>query len=185
MSMKAKGKSAWLITWEGSESEFNGRCKVVAVLPPRLGEKNIISLLPALFCSEYNFTLCEKMSFCIPNKKDPFFKQPYRDINPEFLYGHPPKAHLCARKVKNLRCEESNKDCFESTLYWTELPKFRPNPDFDPNGPMPANLADLTKQVHGEIEVEYTYSNRSNIEEEKRRQAGQIRTGNFSIKLRA
>lgn len=173
MLMKNRGKIAWLITWDGSESEFNGRCKVVAVLPPRMGDKNIISLLPTLFCSEYNFTLCDKMGFCIPNKKDPFFKQPYRQKNPEFLYGHPPKEYLCARKVKNLRCEESKKDYFESTLYWTELPKFISNPDFDPNGPMPENLADLTKQVHGEIEAQYTYSIRSNIEAEKKRRARQ------------
>ena len=121
--MKTKGKNAWLITWEGPESEFNGRCKVVAVLPPQFG-KGIASLLPVLYCAEYNFTLCEKMSFCIPKGKDPFAKQFYRDINPEFLYGHIPKEYLCARKVKNLRCEEGKKDCLESTLFWTELPKY-------------------------------------------------------------
>jgi hypothetical protein len=171
--MKAKGKKAWLITWEGPESEYNGKCKVVAVLPPQLGEKSIASLLPVLFCAGYNFTLCEKMSFCVPNKKDPFFKQFYRDINPEFSYGLLPKNYLRARKVKNLRCDESKKDCLEDTLYWTELPKFIPNPDFDPNGPTPENLADLTKQVIGEREVQYTYSIRSNIEDEKKRRARQ------------
>ena len=173
MFMKTKGKSAWLITWDGPESEFNGRCKVVAVLPPQLGKRSMVALLPMLFCSEYNHTLCDKLGFCIPKRKDPFFKQPYRDVNPEFLYGHPPKEHLCARKVKNLRCEENQKDCFESTLYWTELPKFIPNPDFDPDGPMPENLADLNKQVHGEIEAQYTYSIRAKIEDEEKRRAKQ------------
>jgi hypothetical protein len=185
--MKAKGKSAWLITWEGPESEFNGRCKVVAVLPPLLGEQNIQLLLRTLFCSEYALTLGEKLCFGTARKKEMprYFKQLYRDINPAFSYGHFSKCYLHARQVKQLRCEESKKDCLEDTLYWTELPKFILNPDLDPNGPMPENLADLTKQVMGEREVQYTYSIRSNIEEEKRRQAGQIRTGNFSIKPRA
>jgi hypothetical protein len=172
--MKTKGKSAWLITWDGSESKYNGRCKVVAVLPPQLGEKSIISLLSALYCSEHNFTLCEKMSFCIPKGKDRFLKQPYRDINPEFFYGEPPKIFLRARKIKDLRCEESKRDCFENTLHWTELPKFIPNPDFDPNGPTPENLDDLIKPVRGEMEVEYTYSIRPNIKDEKKRQAKQV-----------
>ncbi len=173
--MKTKGKSAWLITWEGPESEGNGRCKVVAVLPPQFGEKGITSMLPFLYCSEYNFTLCEKMGFSISNKKDPFFKQAYRNINPEFWYGHFPKEYLCARKVKNLRCEESKKDCFESTLYWTELPKYIFNPQIDPNGPLPNNLADLTKQVIGERDVAYTYSIRTNIEEKQTRRAENLK----------
>jgi hypothetical protein len=181
--VKTKGKTAWLVTWEGPEAEYIGRCKVVAVLPPQLGEKSVKLLLPFLYCSEHNYTLCEKMSFCVPTKKDPLFRQYYRDVNPELLYGLPPKIYLCARKVKGLLCEESKKDCLESTLYWMELPKFIPNPKFDPNGPMPENLADLTKQCVGEREAQYIYSIRPRIEEEKRRQAGKIHTGKFSIKL--
>jgi len=170
MFMKTKGKIAWFITWEGPESESNGRCKVVAVLPPQLG-KSIASLLPVLYCAEYNFTLCEKMSFCIPKKKDPFAKQFYRDINPEFLYGHIPKEYLSARKVKNLRCEEGKKDCFESTLFWTELPKYIPNPKCGPEGPMLENMDDALKEVIGDREVQYTYSIRPRIDEEKKRRA--------------
>ena len=181
--MKTKGKTAWLVTWEGPEAEYIGRCKVVAVLPPQFGERFVKSLLPFLYCSEYNYTLDEKLSFCIPQKKDPLFRQYYRDINPELLYGLPPKMYLCARKVRNLRCEESKRDDFENTLYWTELPKFIPNPNFDNDGPMPENLTDLTKQVLGEREAQYTYSIRSNVEEEKRRESEKIRTGDFSIKL--
>jgi hypothetical protein len=56
-------------------------------------------------------------------------------------YGHFGKSYLCARKVKNLRAEGSKRDMAEETLYWTELPKFIPNPDFDNNGPMPADLS--------------------------------------------
>ena len=182
--MKSKGKTAWLITWEGPESEYIGRCKVVAVLPPQMGEKSIALLLSSLYRSESNYTLCEKMSFCIPTKKDPLFRQYYRDIYPELLYGLLPKEYLCARKVKGLRCEDSEKDTFESTLYWTELPKFIPNPDFNNDSPMPANLADLTKQVIGERDAKYTYSIWSNIEEEKRRRGGKIRAGVFSIENR-
>lgn len=171
-NVKTKGKIAWVITWEGPGAACNGRCKVVAFIPPQFREKSIISMLPVLYCSEYNFTLCEKMGFCIPNKKDPFFKVAHRDINPEFCYGHWPNEYLCARKVKNLRCEESKRDCCECTLYWTELPKFVPNPEIAPNGPLPENLADLTKQVRGERNVTYTYSIRAIVEERRRRRAG-------------
>ena len=105
--------------------------------------------------------------------KDTFFKEAYRDINPELWYGHFPKHYLCARKVKNLRCEESKKDCFESTLYWTELPKFIPNPKHGPEGSTLENLDDALKQVIGEREVQYTYLIRPAIEEEKARRAKQ------------
>ena len=171
LPMKSKGRTAWLITWEGPESEHYGKCKIVTILRPQLHDKNIASLLPILFSSEYNYTLCEKVGCMFSSVRDPFFKKAYRDINPELWYGHFPKHYLRARKVKDLRCEESKKDCLESTLYWTELPKFIPNPDFDPNGPMPAHLADLTRRVVGEREAQYTYSIRPSIEAEEARRA--------------
>jgi len=169
--VKSKGKSAWLITWEGPEAEGNGRCKVVTILRPQLNEGSIKSLLPILFSSEYNYTLCEKVGFIASSGRDPYFRQAYRDVNPELCYGEFPKQYLRARKVKNLRCEESQKNCFESTLYWTELPKFVPNPEWDPNGPMPKDLADLTKQVSGEREASYTYSIQGAVEREVGRKA--------------
>ena len=96
-----------------------------------------------------------------------------------------PKIYLSARKVKDLRCEESKGDCFESTLYWTELPKFIPNPDFNSDGPMPENLSELTRQIIGEREAQYTYSTRSIIDDEKRRRAKKIHTGDFLTKRRS
>src|SRR5260370_41753319 len=104
---KAKGRIAWLITWEGSESAHNGRCKVVTMLRPQFGRSGIASLLPVLFSSEYNYTLCEKLGFIASSCKDPYFTEAYRDINPELWYGHFPKIYLRARQVQNLRCEES------------------------------------------------------------------------------
>jgi hypothetical protein len=167
--VSAKGKIAWLITWEGSESEHYGRCKVVTILRPQLGTTGIASLLPVLFSSEYNYTLCEKMGFAASSGKNPFSVEPYRDINPELWYGQFPKIYLRARRVKNLRCEESKKDCFECTLYWTELPKFIPNPKYGPEG---SPLApDALKEVVGEKEAQYTYSIRPSIEAEKARRA--------------
>jgi len=110
------------------------------------------------------------MDILTSSGKDPFFRETYRDINPEFCYGIIPKQYLSARQVKNLRCEESKKDCFESTLYWTELPKFIPDPDADPT---PENITD-TKQVIGEREAQYTYSIRESVEDMKRRKAEHI-----------
>jgi hypothetical protein len=114
--MKHKGRTAWLITWEGTEAEFNGRCKVVAVLPSQYGDGTIAMLLRVLYHSEANLTLGEKI---ISNSKgkDPFFVQQYRDINPEMNYGHFGKDYLRARKVKNLRAEGNKRDMDEETLY--------------------------------------------------------------------
>src|ERR1035441_1840798 len=138
--MKSKGRTAWLITWEGPESVHTGRCKVVAVLPPQFGETGITAMLPFLYCAGYNHTLCEKMGFSTPSRKDDrLLRIAYRDIHPEFWYGVYPKEYLCARKVKNLRCEESKIDCFENTLHWTELAKYIPNPQIDFGGPLPDN----------------------------------------------
>jgi hypothetical protein len=166
--MKRKGKNAWLITWEGTEAEFNGRCKVVAILPSQYGDNTIEMLIRVLYHSESNMTLGEKILSNSPGK-DPFFCQQYKDINPEMNYGHFGKDYLCARKVKNLRAEVSKRDMAEETLYWTELPKFIPNPDFDNNGPMPADLSVLTKQVRREMDLSYTYSIQPALDAFKRR----------------
>jgi hypothetical protein len=160
--MKTKGKKAWLITWEGSEAEDNGKCKVVAVLPAGLKKKGIKPILRVLYSSEYNFTLCEKAGFSVGSKKDPFFTQVYTHKNAQYEYGCDSKEFLCARKVRTLRCEESKVDAYECTLYWTELPKYIFNPEIDPNGPLPDNQADWVKQVIGEREAQYTYSSHAN-----------------------
>jgi len=168
--MKRKGKTAYLITWEGVEAEHNGRCKVVAILPPQHGETSFKFLLPILFRSEQGYTLCEKLcdgtDAC--RTRDPMFRVAYRDINPEFHYGTH-KDYLCARKVKNLRCEESKADWTECTLFWTELPKFIPNPEVDWEAPLPADLSVLTKQVAGEKDVQYSHSTRASMEEAQKR----------------
>ncbi len=166
--MKHKGRKAWLITWEGTEAEYNGRCKVVAVLPPQLGEGTIFFLIRVLYHSEANLTLGEKI-LSNSQGKDPFFVQQYKHINPEMNYGHFGKDYLRARKVKNLRAEESKRNMAEETLHWTELPKFISNPDFDNNGPMPADLSVLTKEVRPEEDFSYTYSIRPALDEFKRR----------------
>jgi hypothetical protein len=167
--MKSKGKMAWLITWEGPEAEDNGRCKVVTILRPQFGRRGVAHLLPILFSSECNYTLCEKTGFGGSVFRDSCFRETYRDINPELWYGHFPKDYLCARQVKNLRCEKSKRDYDESTLYWTELPKFIPNPKYGPEGSPFA--PDRIKEVIGERDLQYTYSIRPAIELEKARRA--------------
>jgi hypothetical protein len=171
--MKSKGRSAWLITWEGREAADNGRCKIVAVLPPQFGETGITDMLPVLWCSESNLTLEEKIGFGIRKGRDPLLRTAYQDINPEFWYGVYPKEYLCARKVKNLHCEESTRDDFEATLYWTELAKFIPNPEIGPDDPLPDNPSDRLKEVRGAKEVSYLYSIRPRIEERQSRRAVQ------------
>lgn len=141
----------------------------MTILRPQLGTRGIAALLPVLFSSEYNFTLCEKMGFAASSGTDAFFKEAYRDINPELWYGEFPKIYLRARRVKNLRCEESKKDCLESKLSWTELPKFIPNPKYGPEGSTSA--PDALNEVVGESEAQYTYSIRPAIEAEKARRA--------------
>lgn len=161
--MKPRGRTAWLITWEGTESEHDGRCKVVAILPAKYGDESVLLSLRVLFYSESILTLCEKMAPIVSIHKDPFFKVAYRDVNKEYWYGYLGKDHLTARKVENLRCEESRKDCFETTLYWTERERFVPNPDCDPSGPMPPNPADLLKQDRPKRDEHYSYSIRASV----------------------
>src|SRR6058998_3708937 len=115
MSMKSKGRTAWLITWDGSESEHNGRCKVVSILPASYGDETIFLLLRMLYHSESTLTLCEKMVPIASIHKDPYFKVGHRDINPEYYYGLLWKHYLIARKVENLRCEENENDDYETT----------------------------------------------------------------------
>jgi hypothetical protein len=167
--VKPKGRIAWLITWEGPESEHNGRCRIVTILRPQLGQDRVAALLPVLYSSEYHHTLDEKLGYISAKGRDPFFKQTYRDINPEFIYGCFPKNYLRARQVKNLRCNETRNNCFEHTLSWTELPKFIPNPKYGETGPPMELMHDDLKQVCGEVDRSYTYSIRPAIEEEKAR----------------
>jgi hypothetical protein len=155
--MKGKGKSAWLVTWEGPEAENLARCKVVAILPPQMGEEAIKLLLRVLFCSEYPLTLDEKLCFGTARDKDMprYFHQYYKEMNSELNYGHMPKQYLSARKVKNLRCEESKSDIFLGTLFWTELPKYirtRKDPSDE--------LTEFFKMVCEEKHRSYTYSSR-------------------------
>jgi hypothetical protein len=174
--VKPKGRIAWLITWEGPESEHNGRCKIVTILRPQLGQDSVASLLPVLYSSEYNHTLGEKLYYITTRGKDPCFKRAYRDINPEFHYGTLWKNYLRARQVKNLWCEETKNNCFEHTLSWTELPKFIPNPKYGETGPPMGPYDDDLKQVCGEQDFSYTYSIRPAIEEERARQAKSVRS---------
>ena len=125
-----------------------------------------MTFLPVLFASEYNHTLGEKMAFMSFTGKDPYFKKMFQEINVEMWYGHHFKDYLCARLVKNLRCEDSNKDCHDCTLYWTELSRFEPNPKNGLEGPTLENFHDSLREIRVEREVQYTYSNRSKIEEE-------------------
>jgi len=164
--MKRKGKTAWLITWEGSDAEYNGRCKVVAIVPPQYGETSFKLLLPVLFSTEQCSSLCEKLydGTNIHKAENHLFRVAYRDVNQEFHYGTY-KDYLCARKVKNLQCVENKTDWAECTLFWTELPKFIPNPKMDYDAPMPADLSVLIKQVAGERDTHYSYSIRPIIEE--------------------
>jgi hypothetical protein len=138
-------------------------------LPSQLGEATICTLIRVLFHSESNLTLCEKFIANHSIGHDPFFWQPYEHINPEFSYGH--ASYLRARKVKNLRAEESKNDCLESTLYWTELPKFIRNPEIDTNAPLADGLAKLVKEIQGEKDASYTYSIGPSSDESKRRRA--------------
>jgi hypothetical protein len=147
--MSTKGRSAWLITWEGDDAKNLGRPKVVAVLSSQLGEANIALILRVLFCSEYPFTLCEKVGMGTARRRDMpnLLIKAHRDMNPGFYYGYFAHSYLYARRVKNLRCEESKKSAFECTLSWVEWPKYR----YD-------EATGKTKVILAERQDCYTYS---------------------------
>ncbi len=161
--MKPKGKKAWLITWEGEHSEFNGRCKIVSILRPQIISETIKRILPILFSSDYNLTLGEKMSLLSSKGKDPWFREEYSTGNVQLGYGASSYEYLRARQVKNLRCMDNKKDSSEATLFWTELHKFILNTDYGLEGP-PIGEGPRLKQVCGEKDCSYTYSIRLGID---------------------
>lgn len=169
--MKSKGRTAWLITWEGPEFEDMGRCKVVIILHHQHRGYSIAALMAVLYQAEYPHTLDEKLDYISKGGRGNFFREAYRDINPEYYHGVFPKIYLRARQVKNLRCEVSPKSVFESTLYWTELPKFIPNPKYGAEGPPMEKWDDACKQVTEEKECSYTYSTRPSVDGELKRGA--------------
>lgn len=122
-----KGKSAWLITWEGKENEIPDRPKIIATLSPRLGEQNIKLILRVLFCSEYPFTLSEKLAMGTATRKEMpnLLKQGSSNGYSTFYYGYLWHSYLYARRVKKLACKESPKNLGECTLLWTELPRYK------------------------------------------------------------
>jgi hypothetical protein len=129
MATITKKRTAWLITWESTPPdrlEAVDRCKIVAILSPSLGKKTIKTLLQILYCSESRLTLCEKLYRGLAKRKEAadLFREEYaNEINPMFIYGENP--FLLARKVENLKCEESRDDKLKYTLFWIELPKFK------------------------------------------------------------
>jgi len=148
---KSKGKRAWLITWEGDHAEYNGRCKIVAVLPPQCQSKSIKLVLPVLYCSEYPHTLEAKLLYCIP-QKDPWLIERYKNL--EITYAHEPEF-LMARKVKNLRCEENKQDDNEVTMFWTEFPR----------------CSNDDKEIRAEEDRQYTWSIGPALEAKRKRRA--------------
>ena len=165
--MKAKGRKGWLVTWEGSEFDAEKNCKIVTVLPSQFGEQSVSQMLPFLYCATDRNTLCDRINF-YSSRKTPFFKKEFV-INIELYYGHIFKRYLRARLVKNLRCEENKKDWADTKLFWTELPKHRQNPKWNPDEGLPENRNDMTIEVRGERDEVYSYSIRSHIKEEKMR----------------
>jgi hypothetical protein len=148
--MANKGKSAWLVTWEGPDAERFGRCKCGRNFCRRgLAKENIALLLRTLFCSEYPLTLCEKT---LPRNVSPkrtcqaFSDDFTGNINQAFSNGHFPKDYLYAREVKELRCEVSKESVSKCTLCWIELAKYVPV-TLDPSAPLPARSSKLTKIV--------------------------------------
>src|SRR5438105_14339781 len=120
-SMKTRGRTAWLITWEGSDLEriekpFT-KCKVVALLRAQLGEDSIEIFLRTLYSSESNSTLEEKLFLGTANKDNlpHFFKKAFVGEYAGYYCGSYMKKYLYARKVKDLECVSSNG---KETLSW-------------------------------------------------------------------
>ena len=169
--MKQSGKDAWLITWEGSEAPFNGKCKIVAILPLRsfpleFGGRSIKRLLRALFYSHYDFTLREKIMPSTYIQRDHLCGSMYTAANPEYYYGFFGKQHLSARLVKHLWCEENKRSNLKETLHWTELAKFRWEVGWDGDGDPSQHI----EQVLSEKETSYTYDIRPAVDAFKRRE---------------
>lgn len=119
-------RKAWLITWESSRKDHMAhlkRPKIVCILDSRLHHRTIRRILPVLYCSENRFLLSEKIAHgtCREVQK----RRMRKDHNAEILsYGENP--WLFARKVDNLYVEARR---FTQVLHWTELPRYKVNPE--------------------------------------------------------
>src|SRR6266478_4248108 len=123
------GMKAWLITWEGDEAKFAGKCKVAAVLPSGTNKSEVKFALRTLFFSGNSFSLNDKMIYGTGVGKEAakWFAKPYGNTSQEYCYGHYPQEFLLAKLVKDLHCELSWQDHREHSLIWTEkvMPTFQ------------------------------------------------------------
>jgi hypothetical protein len=119
-------RKAWLITWESPRQDYMAhlkRPKVVCILDSHLHYRTIRRILPVLYCSEKRLLLSEKIVYgtCHEVQK----RRMMKDHNAEILsYGENP--WLFARKVDNLYVEARK---FIQILRWTELPRYKVDPE--------------------------------------------------------
>jgi len=141
-------KQAWLITWEGTESDVPRRCKIAAILSFRLNRGRIGAYLPIVFESHHP----ELLGMLLERRKKRlnYLREVSVHINPAWEYGTF-REYLFARQVRDLQCEERDG---MNVWSWTELPKYEFPPCDEPGtGP----LKDSLKMIRPEMPETYTW----------------------------
>jgi hypothetical protein len=156
--MKSKGKIVWLVTWDGTEYDETKRCQIAAVLSPNCKEDGLKKALYLIFAIGLGTTLDDKIDSALSGFGKNLFSTRYHYRYPNYIYGHRPKIYLDCRKVKNLRYEVNKTNECETTVFWTEYPKYAQKA-LPPDSPVweSLNMDDIFNTVHGEQEKQYTY----------------------------
>jgi hypothetical protein len=134
MSRSARGRSAWLVTWEwmGDHAQVSPPDVVAGIFSPRLGYKTIMQLVETLYAArEYDAT--DKLSALTHNPYKAHLGTIQVKVSGrshrakwqgEVICGHNPFLH--ARLVDGLR---TSSDDAVAGLTWTD--RARPEPAWD------------------------------------------------------
>jgi hypothetical protein len=118
-AMAAKGKSAWLVTWDtmGFDHWGGEHGKIVAVLPPRFKYEHVRAAVVALWCNQAHSDLSDRIFYALDKGEQN--RMTMRDKSDcfceHFRFGR--KPYLYARKVTHLRYVEKAGVC---TVRWRE-----------------------------------------------------------------
>jgi hypothetical protein len=115
---KAKGLSAWLVTWEWSGNHAARHDKVVEILDPRIWPERVREIVELLYYREAS--LSEKATWRLRERRHPYPAEFTRlhgaKWEGEIICGHNPWLH--ARLVDNLIIQTD--DYGKETASWTD-----------------------------------------------------------------
>jgi hypothetical protein len=77
--MRTRKVKAWLVTWEWMGDHAKRPDKVAEILDPRLPPERVRRIVELLYAHE-QYTLSERVAWCVRNKKDNLYPAKFVDI---------------------------------------------------------------------------------------------------------